>query len=207
MAKVSRDGREEGANILFGRSPSRGSIHPEYEMWDGSKEPLFTSAMTVVGETMERNKDLRVESGALLPAPDGLHAALVRHRAVRLLQVSPGEPGGREGPQTGEDPTFIGALHEAVNERREVFRSDDPKKKVVLDRDDPRKALAYYYQIRSNITHRGKTAVRDHEMLLRSLTELHGIFQQVLWAEFSASDPHPDGDGKQGSDRLCLGGH
>jgi hypothetical protein len=84
-----------------------------------------------------------------------------------------------------DDPVFAEALRVRVSERRQVYRSDDPEKKETLDRENPRKALSYYYQVRSNITHRGKTAVRDHEMLLSSLTELLDIFQKVLEAEFS----------------------
>ncbi|QDV37682.1 hypothetical protein [Tautonia plasticadhaerens] len=84
-----------------------------------------------------------------------------------------------------DDPAFIDALRSRVSGRREVYRSDDPGKKEVLDRDRPKKALGYYYQIRSNITHRGKTAVRDYEMLLGSLTELLDIFKAVLRSEFT----------------------
>jgi hypothetical protein len=84
-----------------------------------------------------------------------------------------------------DDPVFAKALRDRVRVNREVFRSDDPCEKVVLNPDKPKKALEYYYQIRSNITHRGKTAVRDHEMLLKSLTELLGIFKEVLKNEFS----------------------
>jgi hypothetical protein len=85
------------------------------------------------------------------------------------------------------DPVFARALQDRVQSRggSEVFRSDDPEQKETLDPNNPRKAIGYYYQIRSNITHRGKTAIRDHEMLLNSLTELLDIFQRVLEAEFS----------------------
>ena len=44
------------------------------------------------------------------------------------------------------------------------------------------KSVAYYYQVRSNITHRGKGAVRDYDMLRDSLTELLPIFREVLEA-------------------------
>lgn len=38
VVKVSRDGQGVDANILFGRKPGRGSIHPEYKCWDGSQK-------------------------------------------------------------------------------------------------------------------------------------------------------------------------
>ncbi|QDV37680.1 hypothetical protein [Tautonia plasticadhaerens] len=48
VARVSRDGRAEEANVLFGRRPEKGSVHPEYRVWEGEKEPLFTTAITVI---------------------------------------------------------------------------------------------------------------------------------------------------------------
>jgi hypothetical protein len=44
----------------------------------------------------------------------------------------------------------------------------------------PEKAVGYYYQVRSNIIHRGKGAVRDFGLLKTSLEELLPIFREVL---------------------------
>lgn len=86
-------------------------------------------------------------------------------------------------------PAFVAALKEVVGDQRSVFRADDPDQKLTLDPNDPRKSLKYYYQVRSNLIHRGKAAMRDHHTLLASLRELHGIFGRVLSDEFgSASD-------------------
>ncbi|MFI5457088.1 MAG: hypothetical protein ACHRXM_16710 [Isosphaerales bacterium] len=185
VTTVFRDGQETDANILFGRSPHKGSIHPEYETWDGSKEPLFTSAMTVIQETLEQNQQFgwnlepffRLQMAYLL-----LWCAIERFVSFKY------HLGGQvieKIRRLADDSAFVEALRELGGENREVVRSDDPRNKEVLRRDNPRKALDYYYQIRSNITHRGKSAVRDYGMLLASLTELHAIFQRVLQAEFS----------------------
>ena len=53
-----------------------------------------------------------------------------------------------------------------------------------LDPSNPKESLKYYYQVRSNITHRGKAATRDFATLRDSLTELHAIFRCVLDAAF-----------------------
>jgi len=185
VAKVLREGQETDANVLFGRKPHRGSIHPEYQTWDGSKEPLFTSAMSVIQETLEQNQQFgwnlepffRLQMAYLL-----LWCAIERFVSFKY---DLGDKVIEKIRRLAVDPAFVEALRELGGENREVVRSDDPRNKVVLTRDNPTKALDYYYQIRSNITHRGKTAVRDYGMLLASLTELHGIFQRVLQAEFS----------------------
>ena len=51
---------------------------------------------------------------------------------------------------------------------------------ITLTRDDPKKAVEYYYQGRSNIAHRGKAAVRDFHILADSTEELLKIFRKVI---------------------------
>ena len=90
--------------------------------------------------------------------------------------------------QLASEPAFASGLRELVKEPRVVYRTDDPEKKVCLDPIDPGKSLAYYYQIRSNIVHRGKAAVNDHDTLVHSLGELLELFQRLLQAEFSSKE-------------------
>lgn len=65
---------------------------------------------------------------------------------------------------------------------REVYRADRPQDRAKLDPERPNCSLKYYYQIRSNITHRGKAVVGDHERVLEALTQLVQIFRCVLKA-------------------------
>jgi hypothetical protein len=77
---------------------------------------------------------------------------------------------------------------EHVSERREVFRADDPTGKYILDTNTPEKAVSYYYQIRSNLIHRGKGVVHDHARIEKSLKELLAIFRQVLSEAFKEGE-------------------
>jgi hypothetical protein len=70
--------------------------------------------------------------------------------------------------------------------------SHRPDDKAVLDPENPKKALDYFYQIRSNITHRGKAVVQDHDRLLNSLEELLQIFRNVLATAFQTPVPGAD---------------
>ena len=45
-------------------------------------------------------------------------------------------------------------------------------------------ALEYYYQVRSNVTHRGKGIIRDFEIIKFSIEELLPIFRDVLITAF-----------------------
>jgi hypothetical protein len=185
VAEVQRDGVCERANVLVGRSPRKGSNHAEYEIWDGQKEPLFTAALAVIEKSLERYGEF---DWNLEPFFQLQMAYMLLWTAIERFVSFKYHLGDRVTEKVfklADDPVFASALRERVRTGRQVYRTDDPSKKAVLDATNPKKALEYYYQIRSNITHRGKTAIRDHEMLLASLSELLGIFKEVLSSEFS----------------------
>ena len=46
-----------------------------------------------------------------------------------------------------------------------------------LDPEEPSQAIDFYYQVRSNITQRGKVAHDELSLMLGCLTELNAIFR------------------------------
>jgi len=184
-AEVRRQKHTEQANTLFGRKPRKGSIHPEYRIWQGEKEPLFTSALDVIRKSLERYRQFEWHMEPFFQLQMAYMLLWCAIERFVSFKYHLGENVTGKVLNLAEDPVFAEALRQRVKERREVFRSDDPEQKEVLRPDDPRKALKYYYQVRSNITHRGKTAISDHQMLLASLDELFDIFKVVLESEFS----------------------
>jgi hypothetical protein len=170
-------------NVLVGRSPKKGSVEAEKE-WDGRNDPLFTSALEVIEETLEDSRfdwDLkplfRLQMAYLL-----LWSSIERYVSLRYHL---GDRVTEKVNALADEMVFVSALREKVQRERTLFRADRPGQKVVLDPNRPRKSLEYYYQIRSNITHRGKAVVRDHQILEASLSELLYIFRCVLKAAFS----------------------
>jgi hypothetical protein len=170
-------------NVLFGRTPNRGSVLCEEQEWNGWNDPLFTAALDVVAETFESQArfewdlkpSFRLQMAYLL-----LWSAVERYVSLRyhfrdkvVAKVN----------QLALEPSFALALKELAIEPRKLYRADDPSKSAcVLDLEDPEKSVSYYYQVRSNITHRGKGAWNDHEIVLKSGTELLAIFRCVLRA-------------------------
>ena len=77
--------------------------------------------------------------------------------------------------------------HVPEGEERSVVRADDPEKKITLNRNNPKKYVEYYYQVRSNLTHRGKASPNDYGTVLNSLSELLPIFWAVLRNAFEES--------------------
>jgi hypothetical protein len=170
--------------VLVGRSPKKGSVEAEQE-WDGRTDPLFTSALEVIEETLVSSSDFewdlkplfRLQMAYLL-----LWSSIERYVSLRYHL---GDNVTEKVNALADEVAFARALQDNVQTSRTVFRADRPGDKVVLDSSKPRKSLEYYYQIRSNITHRGKAVVRDHELIKDSLSELLRIFRSVLKEAFS----------------------
>ena len=178
------------ANILVGRSARRGSEECENGEWNGWSAPLFTAALDVVEGTLKAQDfswDLkplfRLQMAYLL-----LWSSIERYVSLRF------HLGDRVTDKVGRlarEPAFAEGLRRHVKNRRVVYRADRPGDKEVLEPGQPGKAVQYYYQVRSNITHRGKAVIRDYDLLKASLAELLPIFCEVLkGAERDSQYPH-----------------
>ena len=81
------------------------------------------------------------------------------------------------------DASLARALLTIVPPEREehvVYRADDPAKSERLVRSDPVKAIGYYYQVRPNVSHRGKSAHQEVILVETCLRELWRVFSRVL---------------------------
>jgi len=174
------------ANVLSGRTPARGGKLHDDNLWCGEDDPLFNEALDVIRETISSaesrdTKDFfRLQMAYLL-----LWSAIERYASLRYHL---GDNAMQKVMCIAGDTAFAEALMIRVGEERTVFRADDREKKETLRSDNARKSLRYYYQIRSNMTHRGKGENRDFVMLEKSLSELLVIFDHV---KRNAFRPHP----------------
>ena len=57
----------------------------------------------------------------------------------------------------------------------------------MFDPKDPQMACEYFYQIRSNIVHQGKSVPHDHNLIKESLKFLLEIFKKILNDAFEES--------------------
>lgn len=172
------------AAALIGRQPDKGSIPLETDDWDGANDPLFSSALDVISEILESNREFawdlkplfRLEMAYLL-----LWSAIERFASFSYHLGS--EP-WQKVKQIATEPAFKEALERKVCKSRQLYRADRAGDDVKLSPTNPAKSVEYYYQVRSNITHRGKGVGRDHDILWASLSELLVIFRAVLDAAF-----------------------
>lgn len=179
---IREDGAVARANVLFGKNPHQGGER-HFSAWSSRNDPLFNEALEVVEETYENagrmyasntfERFFRLQMGYLL-----LWAAIERYATLRWGFQRDGV--WQRVKQLAQEPAFISALQRSVTEPRTVRRADDPSEIVRLDPGRPGKAVAYYYQVRSNIIHRGKGRITEREHLEKSLPELLAIFKTLL---------------------------
>jgi hypothetical protein len=169
------------ANVLYAKSPSRGAHPPDgNDEWNGWNDPLFTDALVVVEETISANSPFdwdmkrlfRLQMAYLL-----LWSSIERYVSLRYHLAKEVTHKIRH---LADELAFAAAVRRHVSEPRSVRRADDPTEKVTLEPTSPASAVEYYYQVRSNITHRGKGMVNDYKIVLRSAEELLAIFQYVV---------------------------
>ena len=169
--------------MLVGKSPSKGSDPYDEEDWNGWKDPLFTTALEVIEETIN-SPDAEFEWGMkplfrLQMAYLLLWSSIERYASMRY-HLGPEKVFEKVKQIAKKEPAFGESLQKHVSGNRVLYRADDPRKKVELKAEDPEASIEYYYQVRSNITHRGKGLPRDFDILKYSITELLGIFHDVL---------------------------
>jgi hypothetical protein len=173
------------ANVLVGRYRNKGSVPFEGSEWRGREDPLFKEAVDVVEETLRSSCEFRCDLKPLFRLQMAyllLWSSIERYLSLRYHL---GNKVVEKVNYLAEEAAFARALQQNVQNRRPLYRADSPGQKRVLDPSNPRKSLDYYYQIRSNITHRGKAVVQDHNILKDSLSELLKIFKSVLEAAFA----------------------
>lgn len=175
------------ANTLIGRTKT-GSRPLEEEQWSGRDDPVFTHAMRVVrgvsdgtdGTTpfasvppdqLDWSRFFRVQMAYLL-----LWSAIERYLA---LAYGPQRDPSEKLTSLGRDGSFARHLAGAIGSGRRVYESRS-RDSEVLDTNRPKRAAKYFYVIRSNLSHRGKGAWNEAEMVRVALSDLLAIFTAML---------------------------
>lgn len=169
-------------NLLIGKSPNAGSEDYEEDEWSCWDDPLFTEALCVVKEiidselssTWDMKPFFRLQMAYML-----LWSSIERYLSLRYHL---GSQVVKKIKRLAREPAFVTGLKNHVKDDRKVSRADRPRDKYRLDPASPKSSIGYYYQVRSNIVHRGKGQHRDFDHVKLSLTELFHIFEDVLVA-------------------------
>ena len=194
------------ADILFGVKPRRGSHAFDVEKWSSWNDPYFSDALEICDElaaaesprSHSMRSTLKLQMAYLL-----LWSSIERYTALRYRLD---DKVWQRVSQLAKDPQFSETMNLIPVEPREIFRIDRPNEKIKLLAENPDSALEYYYQVRSNLAHRGKGMWKDHAILAKSLAELVAIFRNVIASARSASEQAANSLAQAASRRGCPTG-
>ena len=180
------------ANILYGRAPRRGS-RPDLP-WKGREDPIFTQALDVIEGVLAavHNFDLKNLPFDQRPLFHLQMAYLLLWSAIERymsLRYGLGEDVMKKLGRVAEEvPPLRVVVAGEADHLRPVYRSSDPHSKVIFRPDKPADWLSYFYQVRSNVTHRGKAAYDDFHLLHSSLGVLLRLFRLIKDSVFDESE-------------------
>jgi len=183
---------KDRVNLLKGKKDNKGVFDLEgIEEWDGRDDPLFKQGLQEIKYIIEKNKNEYIKANPderdykpffqLQMAYVFLWSIIERYATMRYCL------GGNDiyylsknRQQINKDEYFKECLKHVVKDKRSVVRVNDLKE-FSLDISNPNyNPLEYYYTIRSNVVHRGKSVPNDFDMLKLTLNELYCIFNDVI---------------------------
>lgn len=173
-------------NVLLGKSPDRGTS--ELDMgWDWRKDPYFTTVLAEIKSIIKTNqrpkgpKDtiplIRLQMAYLM-----LWTSIERFATLKYNLKK--EPHAKI-MNIAKEEIYIKSLIKHVKEPKQerdnrVVSAADLSTQYHLNPNNPQKSLEYYYQIRSNVVHKGKALFSDYRLIKESLGQLSAIFEDMI---------------------------
>jgi len=172
-------------NILIGSDIDKGTVVPDNSSdWNSWDDPLFTTIFEVIKELIPDGEEdisysfdgksfLKLQMGYLL-----LWTSI--ERFVTLRYDFSGEFLLKTILKLRNEPNFTEELSKLnANGYRRIYSSKNTTK-YSFTIDKPESILKYYYQVRSNITHRGKASTEDARLVLKCLKDLSTVYEAFI---------------------------
>jgi hypothetical protein len=174
------------ANTLVMRSKSKGNPQVlEKNCWNLRDDPAFGPGLgevgavllevdVMLGDSFESNwrRFFRSQMAYLL-----LWSILER---LSALCIGPAEEPTKRINRLYELPGMEEIVRKNVTRFGKVSDSRRPDSSSTLDPANAKKSFAYYYQVRSNLSHRGKAVFKEFDTVHSSLRELLAITKEFL---------------------------
>ena len=172
-------------NILFGVDPDNGSdpieSHRERVDFDGKNDPLFNEAMELIERNLNSDNACNMESFFELQMNYMLlWTAIDRYSSLKFNRPYKNQNYERFANQKAFRDgikRYGGGYH------RPVYSTDDLRMHE-FNVDDHIESIYYYYTLRCNVVHRGKSMFNDYDLLETATRELLEIFKDVLRVTF-----------------------
>lgn len=173
---------QEKVNVLFGRNPSNGSDPIEDSVdrksYSGKNDPLFREGLQLVKDNIQ-SESFSDEKGFFNLQMNYMLLWSAIDRYCKLRYYRKKEHESRE--ELSKEKVFKEALNKYAGGKhyRTLYTTDDLSKKE-FDLSNPKYCLNYYYTLRCNIVHRGKSSYKDINLLLDATKDLLKIFEEIL---------------------------
>ncbi|MBR5503521.1 MAG: hypothetical protein IKV87_03610 [Methanobrevibacter sp.] len=186
---------EEEVNVLFGKDPKKGSnvIEDMYnrDNFKGKNDPLFVEGLRLVKENLKSGHYAKVKGFFQLQMNYMLlWSAIDRYCKLKYNRES--EFKNRE--ELSKEKLFEDALsqvfegkfakYDNIRNYRPIFTTDDLTRRE-FDINKARYCMNYFYTLRCNIVHRGKSNFKDVNLLYQATWDLLDIFEYILNETFN----------------------
>ena len=170
------------ANVLRGKKHDKGSSDLEHwKSWTGKTDPFFKEAIAEVERIYKDDASnlsddykslFRLQMGYMLLWSSieryaGLRYHLKKNVTKKVQQIAI------------KETKFADSLKIHVKRKDAIIGAADLKP-YNLDPNNPEDSIDYYFQVRSNVVHRGKAVSKDFYILRSALGELLTIFKEML---------------------------
>ncbi len=178
-------------NVLTWQKPPKTSIDIDIKEWSAKNDPLFTKALDnikrtinllaqipFVGDPFEWDRFFELQKAYKL-----LWSAIERYCSFAYGPLLNSSERRRELAQS---KPFRNALKKVLRKHHYFQRVhvihdyQNPDKWKKLHPQKPLYSIGYYYLVRCNLAHQGKSERSDGEIIRRSLIELFEIFRIIL---------------------------
>jgi gamma-glutamylcyclotransferase (GGCT)/AIG2-like uncharacterized protein YtfP len=195
------------ANVLLPKRPERGTDDHELDRgWTSALDPVLGHGLSTVARLAEEaNREPWPSLGERWEFSEPffrMQAAFLLAWSVAerysALTFGPALDPGERIRKLETRASFKEALDKAhLRTGRRVVDSRDPSNRIEID-SDGRGAWDYWYQVRSNMSHRGKGANRDAEIVREALVDIHDVLRLMLRRdvpdiEYQWAEADPDG--------------
>jgi hypothetical protein len=182
------------ANVLEGRRVRERSAGENVQEWSAARDPVFTEG---IDEVQRLVQEAAPDGVAAQPDTPELWSSFFRLQAAYLLlwsiverytalRFGPGLDPWARVRQLGKAASFLKAVAAAGAKPGVVVDSRNPGSRHQLAADGTG-AAEYFYQVRSNLSHRGKSAFKDAQLVYKAVTELHAAMRILLDRQLPAA--------------------
>lgn len=194
-------------------TPMEHELHEQYDFdwyervtwWNGRDDILFTGAIDKINRMIDC-----LPSSIDPDDPDQLTGSAAEHffdmqmaylllwtvieRFLNIRYATEGQATNDDRKEMATDDPFQEKLRDVVSDKRNehiILSLRTAEDVFKLDRDDPERAIMYYWRLRNNIAHRGKGAgSTEYKALYNSCSELVQCFKYEKDRSFERSQEY-----------------